>query len=186
MAKNLDRQTDVFSIHEAKTQLSRLIDMVLASGDAVMIGRRGKAEVMLAPLSLDKSARRVPGLYRSTIKLPIKLPTSYDTDRGPILLTAQSLLRWLAAPFELPGRVHKFISDPSIRVVISTDALRQILVWDARGDIDLGNLKGRLAAACTSQGIEVVPIQPAVAEKAAAYAGDVDQALAVLSNFNRA
>ena len=100
MAKNLDRQTGVFSIHEAKTQLSRLIDMVLASGDAVMIGRRGKAEVMLAPLSLDKSARRVPGLYRSTIKLPIKLPTSYDTDRGPILLTAQSLLRWLAAPFE--------------------------------------------------------------------------------------
>ena len=60
------------------------------------------------------------------------------------------------------------------------------MVWHARGDIDLGNLKGRLAAACTSQGIEVVPIQPAVAEKAAAYAGDVDQALAVLSNFIRA
>ena len=65
MVKNRDREAGVYSIHEAKTQLSRLLDRVLATGQPILIGRRGKAEVMLSPLNDAPTTRRTPGLYRS-------------------------------------------------------------------------------------------------------------------------
>ena len=167
MVKNRDREAGVYSIHEAKTQLSRLLDRVLATGQPILIGRRGKAEVMLSPLNDAPTTRRTPGLYRSTLKLNAPLPDSLDVAQAPLLLMPQTLVRWFAAGFELPGRTYACLNDANNSVAVSTDALRQILVWHHQGQLDLGALKGRLAAACTSQGIDVISIGSDVVEKSA-------------------
>jgi len=185
MVKNRDRQAGVHSIHEAKTQLSRLVDKVLATGEPVMIGRRGKAEVVLTPLKDEPSTRRTAGLYRSTLKIHASLPDSLDVAAPPLLLSPQTLVRWFAAAYELPGKTHACLADAANSAAVSTDGLRQILVWHHEGQLDLGALKGRLAAACTSQGIDVVSIGSDVIEKSASLGADVDQALAVLQGFNR-
>lgn len=186
MVKNRDREAGVYSIHEAKTQLSRLLDRVLATGQPILIGRRGKAEVMLSPLNDAPTTRRTPGLYRSTLKLNASLPDSLDVAQAPLLLMPQTLVRWFAAGFELPGKTYACLNDANNSIAVSTDALRQILVWHHQGQLDLGALKGRLAAACTSQGIDVISIGSDVVEKSASLGADVDEALAVLQGFTRA
>lgn len=192
MVKNRDRQPGVFSVHEAKTQLSRLLDQVLANGEPVLIGRRGKAEVMLAPLDHGPKPKRTAGMFRSVMRLSGDLPPSpqvqaqaqaqVGTAQG-YLLTPQSLVRWLASSFELSTMAHDILDDASSRVFISTEGLRQVLAWAAEGTLDLGALKGRLAAACTSQGFEILTVQPETIERAASLNGDVDAALCRLNEL---
>ena len=53
------------NIHEAKTQLSKLI----ASGEEVVIARYGEPVARLVPIR-PPSARRVPGSARGKFKVP--------------------------------------------------------------------------------------------------------------------
>lgn len=55
----------LYNMHEAKTQLSRLVERALA-GEEIVIGRAGKALVSLRPVDAPP-ARRVPGRYAGKI-----------------------------------------------------------------------------------------------------------------------
>lgn len=56
---------DTFNIHQAKTQLSRLIERVCA-GEEIIIARGGKPVARLAPL-VRSAKPRTPGLLRGKI-----------------------------------------------------------------------------------------------------------------------
>lgn len=49
--------SNVITIHDAKTNLSKLIKQVEASGQALYIGAYGKEQVMLAPVPSKKHVR---------------------------------------------------------------------------------------------------------------------------------
>jgi prevent-host-death family protein len=55
------------NMHEAKTQLSRLVDRV-AAGEEIVIGRAGKPVAKLVPY-IEKREPRKPGLLRGQIWL---------------------------------------------------------------------------------------------------------------------
>jgi prevent-host-death family protein len=57
----------VKTISEAKAQLSRLIERVLA-GEEVVIGRSGKPVAVLCPYS-RRPGRRTPGVLRGKIRI---------------------------------------------------------------------------------------------------------------------
>ena len=58
---------EIFNMHIAKTNLSRLVERALA-GDDVVIGRNGKPLVRLVPVPASP-ARRVPGRSRGRIRM---------------------------------------------------------------------------------------------------------------------
>jgi prevent-host-death family protein len=55
------------NIHEAKTNLSRLVDAAL-SGEDIVISKRGKAAVRLVPVESAKPVRQA-GVLRGRIKI---------------------------------------------------------------------------------------------------------------------
>ncbi|MBA3564141.1 MAG: type II toxin-antitoxin system Phd/YefM family antitoxin [Gammaproteobacteria bacterium] len=54
------------NIHEAKTQLSKLVDLV-ANGEEIVIAKAGKPAARLVPLQQDQ-APRMSGLLRGKIR----------------------------------------------------------------------------------------------------------------------
>ena len=56
------------NVHEAKTQLSRLLEAVEA-GEEVIIARAGKPVARLVPLAADKPRRRL-GLLKGRLSVP--------------------------------------------------------------------------------------------------------------------
>lgn len=58
----------IINIHEAKTNLSRIVDDV-AAGAEVVIAKAGKPMVRLVPLAAAPRAKRL-GLLRGRIKVP--------------------------------------------------------------------------------------------------------------------
>ncbi len=58
---------DTVNIHQAKTQLSRLIERVCA-GEEIIIARSGKPVARLAPL-LPSAKPRTPGLLKGKIRV---------------------------------------------------------------------------------------------------------------------
>ncbi len=55
------------NMHDAKSQLSSLVDKALA-GEEVIIGKAGKPLVKLTPITKDESAR-VPGRFKGQIRI---------------------------------------------------------------------------------------------------------------------
>ena len=58
----------VVNVHEAKTQLSRLLERVEA-GEEVVIARAGKPVARLVPLTADRR-HRIPGRLKGKIHIP--------------------------------------------------------------------------------------------------------------------
>lgn len=56
------------NVHEAKTQLSRLLERV-ESGEEVIIARAGKPVARLVPLATE-SPRRTPGRLKGKVHIP--------------------------------------------------------------------------------------------------------------------
>lgn len=56
------------NVHEAKTQLSRLLERV-ESGEEVIIARAGKPVARLVPLATE-SPRRIPGRLKGKVHIP--------------------------------------------------------------------------------------------------------------------
>lgn len=57
-----------FNIHEAKTQLSRLVDEV-AAGDEIIIAKAGKPLAKLLPLQVDNKKRKL-GILAGKLIVP--------------------------------------------------------------------------------------------------------------------
>ena len=57
----------VVNIHEAKTQLSRLLEQAVA-GEEILIARAGKPVARLVPY-VAPAARREPGLWRGQVAI---------------------------------------------------------------------------------------------------------------------
>ena len=57
----------IFNIHEAKTQFSKLIDAV-ALGEEIMIAKAGKPAAMLVPIHPSKP-ERVPGALKGKMQV---------------------------------------------------------------------------------------------------------------------
>lgn len=57
----------VHNMHEAKTQLSRLVERALA-GEEVIIGRAGKGLVKLVPVKAE-SRLRSPGMWAGKVRI---------------------------------------------------------------------------------------------------------------------
>jgi len=58
----------VVNIHQAKSQLSRLIEQVL-QGHEVIIGRAGKPVARLVPFESVEKPPREPGLWRGKVRI---------------------------------------------------------------------------------------------------------------------
>ena len=75
------------NIHEAKTNLSRLVDEV-AGGDEIVIARAGKPVARLVPIESSKEPR-LPGLLKGKIRiaedfdapLPEDILDDFEADR---------------------------------------------------------------------------------------------------------
>ncbi len=70
------------NIHEAKTNLSRLIEAV-AQGDEVVIAKAGKPMVRIVPFATQKTPRRLGGL-----KGKIRIADDFDAPLPDELLAA--------------------------------------------------------------------------------------------------
>jgi prevent-host-death family protein len=57
------------TVHEAKTQLSRILAAV-ESGEEFTIARRDKPIAKLVPITPEKPRKRVPGLWKGQFTLP--------------------------------------------------------------------------------------------------------------------
>ena len=70
------------NIHEAKTQLSRLVERA-SRGEEIVIAKSGKPVAKLVPFDRDMTPRR-PGSMRGLIKVP----DDFDAPLPPEVLTA--------------------------------------------------------------------------------------------------
>lgn len=61
------------NIHYAKTHLSRIVEEVASTGQAITIAKAGKPKVMIVPID-DKPVKREMG----TLKGKIKIPNNFD------------------------------------------------------------------------------------------------------------
>ena len=75
------------NMHEAKTQLSRLVDAALA-GEEVVIARAGRPVVRLVPVK-EPRPRRQPGVLRGKVWAA---PDAWDP------MTEEELALWYDAP----------------------------------------------------------------------------------------
>ena len=66
------------NVHEAKTQLSRLLARV-AGGEEIVIARAGKPVARLLPVQ-GKGTRRTPGSLRGRIKLSERFDEALPAD----------------------------------------------------------------------------------------------------------
>jgi prevent-host-death family protein len=57
----------IVNVHEAKTQLSRLLERV-AAGEEVIIGKAGRPVARLVPY-VETPQRRVPGRWRNRVRI---------------------------------------------------------------------------------------------------------------------
>ncbi len=64
---NLEENMPVVNIHEAKTQLSKLIELAI-NGEETIIAKFGKPVAKLIPISLKKPKRRI-GVLKGKIKI---------------------------------------------------------------------------------------------------------------------
>ena len=62
----------IINIHDAKTQLSKLIEAV-AQGEEIVIARAGKPAAMLVPMPAPKTVRKL-----GAMKGKIKIATDFD------------------------------------------------------------------------------------------------------------
>ena len=58
----------ITNIHQAKTQLSRLIERVL-QGEEIIIGKAGKPVARLVPYGKEKKPRKAGGSWKGKIKM---------------------------------------------------------------------------------------------------------------------
>lgn len=70
-----------FNIHEAKTQLSRLVEMA-SKGEAFIIAKAGKPMVKVVPLEQmpAETGKRKLGFMRGRIKVPDDFDTLYQKE----------------------------------------------------------------------------------------------------------
>jgi prevent-host-death family protein len=71
----------VANIHDAKTDLSRLIARA-AAGEEIIIARAGKPVARLIPYHCEEPPKRVPGAWKGRVKI------SRDFDKLPESITA--------------------------------------------------------------------------------------------------
>lgn len=69
----------IINTHEAKTQLSRLIERA-AAGEEIILGKAGKPMARLVPYRAER-ARREPGVLRGQIRLE----PDFDDTPGEVL-----------------------------------------------------------------------------------------------------
>jgi prevent-host-death family protein len=67
------------NMHEAKSQLSRLVEQALA-GEEIIIAKAGRPMVRLLPVRLDKQPR-IPG----RLKGQIRLSADFDTTPAEVI-----------------------------------------------------------------------------------------------------
>jgi len=67
----------VISIYEAKTQLSKLVDMALA-GQEIVISRRKTPLVSLQPLRMSKTARKTGTMTGLVVSMAESFNDSFD------------------------------------------------------------------------------------------------------------
>lgn len=64
------------NVHEAKTQLSRLLERV-AAGEEVIIGKAGRPVARLVPYA-EASRRRTPGRWKQRVRVASDFDTTPD------------------------------------------------------------------------------------------------------------
>jgi prevent-host-death family protein len=69
----------IVNVHEAKTQLSRLLERV-AAGEEVIIGKAGRPVARLVPY-VDRPGPRTPGRWRDRVRIA----SDFDTTPEEIL-----------------------------------------------------------------------------------------------------
>lgn len=69
----MTKSTQTVNIHEAKTNLSRIIAQVLANGEPVTIARAGKPVVILSAHPGSRPSRRKLGILQGKVHLPENL-----------------------------------------------------------------------------------------------------------------
>jgi prevent-host-death family protein len=69
----MTKSTQTVNIHEAKTNLSRIIAQVLANGEPVTIARAGKPVVILSAHPGSRPSQRKLGILQGKIHLPENL-----------------------------------------------------------------------------------------------------------------
>jgi prevent-host-death family protein len=69
----MTKSTQTVNIHEAKTNLSRIIAQVLANGEPVTIARAGKPVVILSAHPGSRPSQRKLGILQGKVQLPENL-----------------------------------------------------------------------------------------------------------------
>ena len=134
------------NVHEAKTQVSRLIDAAHA-GETILVAKDGKPWARLVPLETDQRQRQ-PGLLRGQWQLPprraarpaalLMAPT--------LLLDTHALLWWLAEPEKLSSLAYAAINDPAATVFESAAT-----GWELDTKGHLGQRPGAVGRAAASR-----------------------------------
>lgn len=66
----------IVNIHEAKTQLSRLLERV-AAGEEVIIGKAGRPVARLVPYA-ERAEPRAPGRWRDRVRIAADFDTTSE------------------------------------------------------------------------------------------------------------
>ena len=138
------------NIHEAKTQLSKLVDQA-AKGEAFVIAKAGKPLVKVAALDAP-AAPRAAGLPGGRDRRARRFrPHGRSRDRGPVrerrvkLLLDTQLLLWAAGqPERLSAAARKLLNNPRNELLFSAASLWEIAIKNTPGT---GGLPRRAAPA---------------------------------------
>ncbi len=135
---------DTYNIHEAKTHLSKLVELA-AKGQPFVIAKAGKPLVKVMALSAPEPARmnRI-GFMAGEIKVPGRLrPNGIRRDskavwnRRMTLLLDTHLLLWAAeGAGELPKAATEYICDQSNTVAFSAASIWEIAIKSSLGRQD--------------------------------------------------
>jgi PIN domain nuclease of toxin-antitoxin system/antitoxin (DNA-binding transcriptional repressor) of toxin-antitoxin stability system len=143
----------VVNVHEAKTQLSRLL-LLVEEGEEVWIARAGQPVARLTPWLGEVTAVQAPGAMREAITIaadfdaPLALPGNAAPSRptaamSRLLLDTQLLLWWLADDPRLPAAALAMVQAPGAEVFVSQVSLWELAHKRRQGlvELDLARLE---------------------------------------------
>jgi prevent-host-death family protein len=133
----------IFTIHQAKTNLSRLIEKA-SEGEEVIIARGSKPVARVVPVG-EVKGKRQPGSLKGKLRVG---PEFFEPLPVRALLDTHALLWWLSDDPALPRAARKVIAETKNTLIVSAAS-----AWEIATKVRLGRLPTAIDLAADFPGL---------------------------------